>query len=138
MEREGPVALAVLGSLCWVSPCLLETALASSFVYRLWRESSMMGDYCSAAHPILLNPLCSRQVRVRRRGVPGSEGWLLASRAVGRPGQVFRFFWWRKTIEGFLIIDPCYELGRWHLNSIFSLKPLAFSFLILVEQYLQF
>lgn len=41
-------------------------------------------------------------------------------------------------IEEFLIIAPCYELGRWHLNAVFSSNPLTFSFLILVEQYMQF
>lgn len=97
MEKEGPVAGAVLGCLCWFSLCLLETALASSFVCSRWRESPGLGNNpsphmpsCSTsrhrtshhhtshsaqqpitAHPILLNLI--RQLLFQHPGVPGQD-----------------------------------------------------------------
>jgi len=45
-------------ALCWFSPCLLETALASSFVCG-WLSHVLVS--IAVSHPALLQP-CARQV----------------------------------------------------------------------------
>lgn len=132
METEGPVAHAVLGCLCWFSPCLLETALASSFVYSRWRESSVMVNIAALHIPFCSTSCASDRLEFSVWESRGSTDCLLAQRAVRRPGQL-SFCWWRKVIEKFLIIAPCYALGKWHLNAVLGSKPLTCSFLILIE-----
>lgn len=91
METEGPVAHAVLGCVCWFSPCLLETALASSFVYSRWCESSILVNIAALHIPFCLTSCASDRFEFSAAECHGSNDFVLALRAVGRCGQVFRF-----------------------------------------------